>query len=441
MRHDELAAALLRRGVPQDGLHFLDGIGQHRVGLHALLGAGEQAALDIGQRGGESARQRRLVDGLLDARIAPLEHDLATGQIARPQFQHRRHPAPLPVKELGARRLPVAIVHLGAHVLGDAVRRLQHLRPLFVLAVDRHQHRPDGRQFRRQHQALIVGMRHDQPADEPRADSPTGLPHILELPFLALELDVERLAEVLPQVVTRARLQRQAVLHHGLDGVAALCAGELLGARLHALDHRHRHDVLGHLGVQIQNAQHFFQRFLVRGVRRVSLLPEKLRGAQKHSGAQFPADHVGPLIEQHRQIAPAMNPLGEEVAHDGLRRRPDHVRLFQLLAAGDGHHRQFRREAFHVLGLFAQETLRNEQREIDVLVIAGLEASIEFALQHFPDRIAIGFDDHAALDDFGRFGHVALQYDILIPGGKVLRACGDGRFSHMGCNLQCDICC
>jgi hypothetical protein len=30
-----------------------------------------------------------------------------------------------------------------------------------------------------------------------------------------------------------------------------------------------------------------------------------------------------------------------------------------------------------------------------------------------------------------------LQYDILIPGGKVLRACGDGRFSHRRCNLQC----
>src|ERR1035438_4885828 len=80
-----------------------------------------------------------------------------------------------------------------------------------------------------------------------------------------------------------------------------------------------------------------------------------------------PADAVGPLIEQQGQISPAMNPLGEEVAHDGLRRRPDYVRLFQFLAAGDGHHRQLRRKTFHVLGFLAQEALRDEQREIDVL--------------------------------------------------------------------------
>ena len=162
----------------------------------------------------------------------------------------------------------------------------------------------------------------------------------------------------------------------------------------------------------------------------MAFLPEEFRGAQEHARAQFPADHVGPLVQQHRQIAPALNPLGEEVADDGLRRRPDHVRLFEFLAAGDGDHRQFRREAFDVLGFLLQEALRDQQREIDVLVVGGLEALVEFALQHFPDGVAVGLDDHAALDDFGGFRHVALQYDVLIPGGKVLRACSDGRFSH-----------
>src|ERR1019366_772113 len=65
LRHDELAAALFRRGVPQDRFHFRDRIGQHRVGLHALLGAREQAALDIGQRRGEFTGERRLVGGVL----------------------------------------------------------------------------------------------------------------------------------------------------------------------------------------------------------------------------------------------------------------------------------------------------------------------------------------------------------------------------------------
>ena len=155
------------------------------------------------------------------------------------------------------------------------------------------------RELRRQHQALVVGVRHDEAADQARADAPTGLPDVFELAFLALELHVEGLAEVLAEVVAGARLQREAVLHHGLDGVAAQRAGELFGARFHALDHRHRHDVLGDLGVDIEDAQHFFDGFLVRGVRGVAFLPEELGGAEEHARAQLPADHVGPLVDQH----------------------------------------------------------------------------------------------------------------------------------------------
>ena len=159
-------------------------------------------------------------------------------------------------------------------------------------------------------------------------------------------------------------------------------------------------------------------------------LPEEFRRAQEHARAQLPANDVGPLIDQHRQIAPALDPLGEEVADDGLRRRPDDVGLFQLLAAGHRHHRQLGREAFHVLGFLLQKALRDQQREIHVLVAGGLEAVVELALQELPDGVAVGLDDHAAFDDLGGLGHVALQNDVLIPGGKILSAGSDGRFSH-----------
>ena len=163
-------------------------------------------------------------------------------------------------------------------------------------------------------------------------------------------------------------LQRQAVLHHGFDGIAPQRAGELLGLRLHALDHRHRHHVLGHLGVDIEHAQHFLDGFFVRRVRGVSLLPEKFRGPQEHARAQLPADDVRPLVHQHRQVAPALNPLREEMADDGFRRRPDDVRLFELFAARDGHHRQLRRETLDVLRFLLQKALRDEQRKIHVLM-------------------------------------------------------------------------
>ena len=212
--------------------------------------------------------------------------------------------------------------------------------------------------------------------------------------------------------------------------IAADGAGEFFGVRLHALDHRHGHDVLGDVGVDIQHAEHFFERLFVRGVRGVALLPEKLGGAQEHARAQLPADDVGPLVHQHRQVAIALDPLREEVADDGFRRRADDVRLFEFLAARDGDHRELGREAFHVLGFLLQKALRDQQREIDVLMAGGLEAIVELALQDFPDGIAVGLDDHAAFDDFGRLGHVALEDDVLVPGSEVLAAGSDGRFGH-----------
>ena len=245
---------------------------------------------------------------------------------------------------------------------------------------------------------------------------------MLQLPFLVLERHVERLAEVLPQIVTGARLQRQPVLHHAFDRVAAQRPGKLLRPRLHALDHRHRHDVFRHFGVDIQDPQHFLHGLGVVRMRRMPFLPEELRSSQEHARAQFPAHDVGPLVHQDRQIAPALNPLREEMADDGLRSRPDHVRLFQFLAARDGHHGQFRREPFHVLGLFFQETLRNQQREVNVLVPQSFEAAVEFTLQVLPNRVAVGLDDHAALDDLGGFRHISLQDDVLIPGGEILLA-------------------
>ena len=186
----------------------------------------------------------------------------------------------------------------------------------------------------------------------------------------------------------------------------------------------------GDVGVDVEHAQHFLHGLIVIRVRGVAFLPEEFRGAQKHARAQLPANDVGPLIHQHGQIAPALDPLGEEVADDGLRGRPDDVRLFQLLAAGQGHHRQLGREAFHVLGLLVQKALRDQQREVHILMAGGLEAVVELALQQLPDGVAVGLDDHAAFDDFGGLGHVALQNHVLIPGSKILSAGSNRRFSH-----------
>jgi hypothetical protein len=89
----------------------------------------------------------------------------------------------------------------------------------------------------------------------------------------------------------------------------------------------------------------------------VALLPEELARAQEDPRAQLPAHHVGPLVEQQRQVAVAAHPLGHELADHGLAGGAHHDRLGELLAAAVGDHGQLRREALDVLGLAAQVAL------------------------------------------------------------------------------------
>src|SRR5436305_6754198 len=158
------------------------------------------------------------------------------------------------MEEPGAWRVPFPLVYLRASLFCDAVRSFEHRCPLLILAIDRHNHRLYRCKLRRKHQPFIVRMAHDQATDEARAHAPTGLPDVIELTRLALEADVEGASEVLTQVVAGSGLQSEAVLHHGLDGIAVQRAGELLALRLQALDHWHRHHLFGDLGVDVEHA-------------------------------------------------------------------------------------------------------------------------------------------------------------------------------------------
>ncbi len=73
----------------------------------------------------------------------------------------------------------------------------------------------------------------------------------------------------------------------------------------------------------------FFERLLVGGVRGVTFLPKKLARPKKHPRAHLPAHHVGPLVDEHRQIAVALNPPAEVMPDDGLAGGPNDVRLFE----------------------------------------------------------------------------------------------------------------
>src|SRR5581483_6975513 len=168
----------------------------------------------------------------------------------------------------------------------------------------------------------------------------------------------------------------------------------------------------------------------MRCVGSVTFLPKEFRGSQEETRAQLPPHHIRPLVDEHRQVAPALNPLTKEVAHYGLGSRADDVGLFQNFAARDRHYGQLRREALNVFRFALEETLRNQQREVDVLVAAGLEPVVQLALEQLPDSVAVGLDDHTAFDDLGGLRHVALKDDVLVPSRKILAPRSDWRFSH-----------
>ena len=196
------------------------------------------------------------------------------------------------------------------------------------------QHRHDDdlarRDRRRQAQSIVVAVRHDHAADQPRRHAPARRVAIGELSLRVLELDVLRFGKVRAEIMRGAGLQRLAVLHHGFDGVGVVGAGEALVGRLLARDHRHGEHVFGELAIDLEHLQRFGHRVVAVGVRRVAFLPEKLGRAQEQPRAHFPAHDVGPLVDQQRQVAIALDPALEGIADDRLRRRPDDQRLFQL---------------------------------------------------------------------------------------------------------------
>src|ERR1700694_1791707 len=98
------------------------------------------------------------------------------------------------------------------------------------------------------------------------------------------------------------------------------------------------------------------------------LLPKKLARSQEEPGPHLPADHIRPLIDQHWEVAIALNPAREHGVDDRFRRGANDVWLLKLLPARVRHHRELRGEAFDMLCFLPQESLGDEQWEVGVPV-------------------------------------------------------------------------
>ena len=171
-----------------------------------------------------------------------------------------------------------------------------------VLVISNRNHdREVGRDAWRHHEAVVIAVGHEKPAEEARRGAPAGRVGVVAAPTVGLELNVEGLCEVLAQLVARRHLESLAIFHHAFESHGVGGASETLGRRLDPDVGGHGHVRANELVVDLEvDAASECGRVGVGRVCRVSLLPQELARAQKHPRSHLPAHHIGPLIEQQR---------------------------------------------------------------------------------------------------------------------------------------------
>jgi hypothetical protein len=234
-----------------------------------------------------------------------------------------------------------------------------------------------------------------------------------------LEPDFVAPGEVLAQVVGRAGLQRTTVAHQGLDRIGTIGSGELLTLRLLTVDDGHGQFGFGEVLVNRQHLPRFLLGLLRGFVCRVTLLPQELGGAQEQPCHLLPADHVRPLVDEDRQVAPRLDPFGVHRTDDGFGGGPHHEPLFERFGTTLRHPSHLRSEAFHVLRFFHQQAFGNEQRKVGIDVAGGLEAPVERLLHQLPDGVSVRPDHHAPFH--GRIvGQFGAADHVDVPAAEVL---------------------
>ena len=255
-----------------------------------------------------------------------------------------------------------------------------------------------------------------------RVVTPQDVPHTCWTRLVArLEGDVERLGEVLTEVVRRAGLQRAAVAHQRLDRVGAQRAGELLalgsscpsspasraptrrppcrdrGSSASLLRPRPR--FRAPCALPARGTRSCAGTDSVTFSQRTTFAHWLIRiGRSRHDCTHFA--YIVPMIASE---------VGRTTSFSSSS-SPPRVRDI----------RDLRREAFDVLGFLGQQAVGDEQRKVRVDVSGRLDPRVERLLDQLPDRVAVRPDDHAALDR-RVVGQLGSPHDVEIPAREILR--------------------
>ena len=212
-------------------------------------------------------------------------------------------------------------------------------------------------------------------------------------------------------------------MHHRLDCVCRLSAGELLLLGFLTDDSGDCEGLGVEVGVDLEHFQGFRLSLLGGRVHCMTLLPEKLRGSQKRAGRLFPANDAAPLVVELGQIAVGLDDLLVVLAKERFGGWTYSQTLGELFLTADRYPRAFGCEALNVVFLSLEKAFGNEHRHIYVLVTCFLEASVHICLHKLPESVAVGTDNHAAfnariIDQFSLFDNICVPFRKILVAAR-----------------------
>ena len=184
-------------GVDDAGVVFAEGFSAFQEGV-----------LDVLQRVGDRREEVGAFDALLvfGALVAAGHEDAVVVHVALADFQPDGHafldPAPglfaaaeITGVEFDADGL--AVIGRCLEVLGELLAVVQHGLGVVGFEGDGHDDHVRGGELGRQHEAVVVAVGHDEPADQAGGHAPAGGPGVVLLVVFAQEADVLGFGEVL----------------------------------------------------------------------------------------------------------------------------------------------------------------------------------------------------------------------------------------------------
>ena len=220
-----------------------------------------------------------------------------------------------------------------------------------------------------QDESRVVSVDHNHDTNGAGGESPRGLPGNLGLARFVLKVNVKHFAKVLSEVVRGGSLNGPPGNGNvRFDRGGLVSTGKFFLFRLVSLNDGDGQQVFVNTAVQIEGLLDHGVGIVVRGVGRVSFLPQEFAGSQKGCGVlKFPPHHIGPLVEFEGQIAMRTDPIAKGRVHNRLAGRTDRNGFGQIPITALGDPRHLGSKALHVVLFLFQTILGHKERKVRIL--------------------------------------------------------------------------